>query len=252
MELRRSAIVDALLAKANVIADAHLAISTQDIPKSFRNGFSIPINQSNNHHHQSNGHSAKKKQIEDMIDKRKLSPPKITKKPSIGDFQVVDNNDSRIIDESDLHEIPTNATDRDDDKDDGDQGNQDHNDDEEQEEEEEEEQQEDKGVGRQDNGTMLKDNVIATTPIKVCNMIILITNHFVFIQPTVTQRDFDIAYAKLMKWIEPTDSKVCIVMIIYVESVSIFMMIVLGFVDLCKTCCCSCTIWSCTQINDQN
>uniref|UniRef100_A0A915CK82 Tripeptidyl-peptidase 2 n=1 Tax=Parascaris univalens TaxID=6257 RepID=A0A915CK82_PARUN len=66
MDARRSAIVDALLAKANVLADAHLAISTQQIPKSFRSGISFAL-----------------------ATKEDKSQKEISKKPSIGDFQVV-------------------------------------------------------------------------------------------------------------------------------------------------------------------
>uniref|UniRef100_F1KRN9 Tripeptidyl-peptidase 2 n=1 Tax=Ascaris suum TaxID=6253 RepID=F1KRN9_ASCSU len=67
MDARRSAIVDALLAKANVLADAHLAISTQQIPKSFRCGISFAL-----------------------ATKEDKSQKEISKKPSVGDFQVVD------------------------------------------------------------------------------------------------------------------------------------------------------------------
>ena len=38
MEKRKSAIIEALVAQTNVVADAHLKISTQDIPEIFRKG----------------------------------------------------------------------------------------------------------------------------------------------------------------------------------------------------------------------
>lgn len=38
MESRRNAVINVLLAKANLLADNHLAISTEDIPKVFRFG----------------------------------------------------------------------------------------------------------------------------------------------------------------------------------------------------------------------
>ncbi|VDM41821.1 unnamed protein product [Toxocara canis] len=68
MDGRRSAIVDALLAKANVLADAHLAISTQQVPKSFRSGLKLAL-----------------------AAKEDKPQTEISKKPSLGDFQVVDD-----------------------------------------------------------------------------------------------------------------------------------------------------------------
>lgn len=38
MAKRKSAIIDALCARANAVADAHLRVSTQEIPKAFRKG----------------------------------------------------------------------------------------------------------------------------------------------------------------------------------------------------------------------
>lgn len=42
MEKRKTAIVEALLAKANVLCDAHLKISSEDIPRCFRAGLPFP------------------------------------------------------------------------------------------------------------------------------------------------------------------------------------------------------------------
>lgn len=41
MEKRKEAIIEALIAQTNAILDAHLVISTQEIPKSFRDGLKI-------------------------------------------------------------------------------------------------------------------------------------------------------------------------------------------------------------------
>lgn len=68
MELRRSLITDALIAKANILVDAHLSISTEEIPKIFRAGLKL----------REGVRSAESS--ETVVD--------MSRKPSVGDFQV--------------------------------------------------------------------------------------------------------------------------------------------------------------------
>ncbi|VDK58046.1 unnamed protein product [Anisakis simplex] len=82
MDGRRAAIVDALLAKANCLADAHLAISTEEIPKSFRSGLILPVASGNN----SANHTKDTNNTNNKEDTKQ--PSDMSKKSSVSDFQV--------------------------------------------------------------------------------------------------------------------------------------------------------------------
>ncbi|KAL3990463.1 Tripeptidyl peptidase II family protein [Acanthocheilonema viteae] len=71
MENRKNAIIDALVIKADALVDEHLAISTQEIPKSFRNGLNIDV----------------------TTKTEKASPTggELTKRSSISDFQLIED-----------------------------------------------------------------------------------------------------------------------------------------------------------------
>ncbi|VDM98208.1 unnamed protein product [Thelazia callipaeda] len=71
MENRKLAIIDALVVKSELLADAHLTISTQEIPKAFRHGLNLDI-------------AAKP-------DKSNLATEEHTRKSSVSDFQFVEN-----------------------------------------------------------------------------------------------------------------------------------------------------------------
>lgn len=70
MESRKSAIIDALVVKADALVDEHLAVSTQEIPKSFRHGLNVDVNTKN--------------------EKTASASEELTKKrSSVSDFQVI-------------------------------------------------------------------------------------------------------------------------------------------------------------------
>uniref|UniRef100_A0A1I7YIH3 Enhancer of mRNA-decapping protein 4 n=1 Tax=Steinernema glaseri TaxID=37863 RepID=A0A1I7YIH3_9BILA len=72
MDQRKTAIIQALTTRAEVLADAHLKISTQEVPTSFRRGIVIS---------------------EAGISVSDLPKSDIDKKPSVGDFQIVGDSD---------------------------------------------------------------------------------------------------------------------------------------------------------------
>lgn len=97
MDQRRSAIVDALFAKANIQADAHLAVCTHSIPSSFRRGFSnaqyYQLSDANN---------------DDDIEEHKVSSTesKTADILSIDDIPVVDEIiDSRRLEEEESADV---------------------------------------------------------------------------------------------------------------------------------------------------
>lgn len=71
MENRKNAIIDALVIKAETLADAHLAISTQEIPKAFRYGLNVDV--------------------APKPEKSSTTEGELTKKSSVNDFQVTAN-----------------------------------------------------------------------------------------------------------------------------------------------------------------
>ncbi|KAI1720264.1 subtilase family domain-containing protein [Ditylenchus destructor] len=84
MEKRKNAIIDALLAKVNIMADAHLAISSEEIPKSFRKGLKLAADESKDAK-EGNGQSEGKETKEDK---------NIEKEASVSSFQVLDEQNN--------------------------------------------------------------------------------------------------------------------------------------------------------------
>ncbi|VIO89724.1 Hypothetical subtilase-type proteinase F21H12.6 in chromosome II, putative [Brugia malayi] len=71
MDSRKNAIIDALVIKADALVDEHLAISTQEIPKSFRHGLNVDVGTKTEKTSQASG--------------------ELTKKSSISDFQLIED-----------------------------------------------------------------------------------------------------------------------------------------------------------------
>jgi len=82
IEKRRSTIIEALLAKAHALADAHLAASSEAIPKIFRKGLHYSAGRAEAH--------SLKEETNTEPDKPKAEGEEMEKKPSLGDFQVVE------------------------------------------------------------------------------------------------------------------------------------------------------------------
>ncbi|VDN42960.1 unnamed protein product, partial [Gongylonema pulchrum] len=87
MENRKSAIIDALLLKAETLADAHLAISTQDIPKSFRYGLNVDVTEK------------PMKTAAATVAAALGNEGELTKKSSMSDFQVIESLKKKDADE---------------------------------------------------------------------------------------------------------------------------------------------------------
>uniref|UniRef100_A0A1I8F0V4 Tripeptidyl-peptidase 2 n=1 Tax=Wuchereria bancrofti TaxID=6293 RepID=A0A1I8F0V4_WUCBA len=71
MENRKNAIIDALVIKADALVDEHLAISTQEIPKSFRHGLNVDVGT--------------------KTEKTSQASVELTKRSSISDFQLIED-----------------------------------------------------------------------------------------------------------------------------------------------------------------
>uniref|UniRef100_A0A915EHM6 Tripeptidyl peptidase II Ig-like domain-containing protein n=1 Tax=Ditylenchus dipsaci TaxID=166011 RepID=A0A915EHM6_9BILA len=97
MEKQKSAIIDSLLAKANVLADAHLKISTQEIPKSFRKGLR---NAADEVATTDSTKDKKEPKSNQGLIPQEVPQSEITKQASVADFQIVEGSTSQSENDS--------------------------------------------------------------------------------------------------------------------------------------------------------
>ncbi|MFH4977449.1 hypothetical protein AB6A40_004158 [Gnathostoma spinigerum] len=143
MESRKAAIVDALLAKADVLLDAHLAISTQEVPDIYRSGFRLS-----------------------QISKDEELVGELLKNQSVGDFQVVEEEAIKTS-----NEIQKDGT----------------------------SELENKGCVEGIEFPVKPEGGVTNLTSRPRSVV------------KVTLQDIDDSYYELLKWVEPTDSKVLII-----------------------------------------